>query len=143
MSLVGIRVPKSKGGIISLFVLVVVIIVAICSLMLIGKVSVKADADGIVAKGTLVSTKRISYNDIKNVVLRDNFDVGSKKSGLSTFKVAAGKFQNNEFGDYTIYADTDCKQYVIMTLKDNKIIVVNSNDTVSTKALYDQIKKNL
>lgn len=134
-------VYKNQIAICAVACLVVIAGAIICILLFVGHVNVTADANSIVAKGTWESTKAIKYDDIKSVELRDNFDIGSKEDGLVTFKVAAGIFHNHEFGDYTIYADKDCKQFIVITLKNDEIVVVNGNDAASTTKLFNKIEK--
>lgn len=142
MSMVGVRIPKSKGGIISLVVIVIVIVGTLVVLPMIGSVNVQTDSDGIVAKGTFAFKTTVKYGDIKNVEMTDTFDIGHKDSGMSTSKLAAGTFKNDEFGSYKIYANRKCPKFIIITTKDNGKLVVNKETAAKTQALYQQIKKN-
>lgn len=143
MRLIGVRIPKNKGSKIALLIILAVIIGAVVFVMTMFKVDVKADANGIVAKSTLEPTLTIKYDDMKKAEIRNNLDIGSKKSGTSTSSVAAGTFNNKEFGKYDIYANPKCDEYIVITLKDNKIVVINGADPAATKAMFDMIHNNI
>lgn len=138
---------KSAAGIAVIAVVLVLAVIFIGYLNGFAKADVISDADGIVAKATLVSTLTVPYQDMEKAEMRTDLDIGEKTSGLSTGKVGAGLFHNREFGDYLLYAHTNIGEYIVITLKDKvkdqDILVVNGIDKAKTDALFQQITEHL
>lgn len=152
MRLIGFGFGKSGGknsaaGIAIIAVVLVLAVIFIGYLNGFAKADVISDADGIVAKATLVSTLTVPYQDMEKAEMRTDLDIGEKVGGLSTRKVGAGHFRNKEFGDYFLYAHTDFDQYIVITLKhkkqDKDVVVINGADKAETDALFQQITEHL
>ena len=53
-----------------------------------------------------------------------------------------GRFQNEEFGNYTRYSYTACDACVVLTVK-GRTVVLSGPDAAATKALYDKLTANI
>lgn len=82
----------------------------------------------------------IAYSDIESVEYRAEGVDGSRVAGFGSFKLAMGKFRNDEFGDYTRYTYTSCEECVVLTVNE-RIFVLNGEDEASTKAIYEELLK--
>ncbi|MGX8850463.1 DUF3784 domain-containing protein [Amedibacillus sp. YH-ame10] len=108
-----------------------------------GNVSIEVTDTNLIAKASLVESKKVKFSDIKKIELKENLDLGSRKNGLGDFKVSAGHFKNDAYGRYMLYSFNDCKTYIVLTLKDHSILVVNEKTEKETKQLYNTLEKRI
>ena len=49
-----------------------------------------------------------------------------------------GAFRNGEFGNYTLYAYTNAKEYIVLT-SSGKTLVIGMDDEARTRAIYETL----
>lgn len=118
-------------------------VIAVVFFLMSGNVSVEVTNTSLVAKATLVESKKVKFSDIQKIELKEDLDLGSRKNGLGDFKVSAGHFKNEAYGLYMLYSFKDCKTYIVLTLKDHSILVVNEKTEKETKQLYNTLEKRI
>ena len=77
----------------------------------------------------------VEYGAIDAVEYRENFDAGMKTFGFNSARLLVGQFQNDELGDYTIYAYTKSAGYVLLR-SGAKTLVIGCRTAEEATALY-------
>jgi hypothetical protein len=72
------------------------------------------------------------------VEFREEFAVGSRYMGFGSPTISTGVFQNDEFGQYTLYAYTNGEGCVILRQDDNVLVIVGKT-LAETKDIYDSL----
>ena len=104
----------------------------------IGDIDIEYNDDYVQLSGTFVSSSKIDYDDILKVEYCDDFDIGRKKNGINNAVVEAGRYYNDEFGNYHLYAYTHSSHYVII-YTENEIFVVSGENEKQTQNIYNQL----
>ena len=87
---------------------------------------------------TYCSDVTVSYENIDSIEYRENFDVGTRTNGYGSFILNMGKFKNEEFSYYTLYAYTKCKSAVVIKCEES-YLAVNAKTPKKTKELYETL----
>ncbi len=133
------RNQKKTKMSIGIGVLITVILGAfIMGVMFIGDIDIEYNDDYVQLSGTFVSSSKIDYDDIFKVEYCDDFDIGRKKNGINNAVVEAGRYYNDEFGNYHLYAYTYSSHYVII-YTENEIFVVSGENEKQTQNIYNQL----
>ena len=133
------RNQKKTKMSIGIGVLITVILGAfIMGVMFIGDIDIEYNDDYVQLSGTFVSSSKIDYDDILKVEYCDDFDIGRKKNGINNAVVEAGRYYNDEFGNYHLYAYTYSSHYVII-YTENEIFVVSGENEKQTQNIYNQL----
>jgi uncharacterized membrane protein len=119
-------------------VAVTIILVFVAILMFTGEVTVEYGDTSFTVDSTYMSALTVDYLTVDSVKYRDDIDFGARVFGFGSAKLLAGKFQNKEFGDYTLYAYTTSKDAVVISA-DGKTLVISGKDEAQTKAIYEGI----
>lgn len=100
-------------------------------------ITVKLEETGLTVDA-IAFHEEVAYEDISSVELRQEFDYGTRTIGVGTFRAEIGQLHNEEFGDYrgALKKDSPC---IVLLLRDGRHIVFNTDDTVETSALYEDI----
>ena len=107
-----------------------------------GKVTIDCKKDSFTVDASFWSELTIEYDAIDSIEFRENFDRGTRTNGIGSATLLAGSFQNDEFGNYTLYSYVKCKAAVILNV-DGKILVINASDVDATKAIYNELAKRI
>jgi hypothetical protein len=133
------RNQKKMKMSIGIGVLITVIFGAfIMGVMFIGDIDIEYNDDCVQLSGTFVSSSKIDYDDILKVEYCNDFDIGRKKNGINNAVVEAGRYYNDEFGHYRLYAYTYSSHYVII-YTENEIFVVSGENEKQTQNIYNQL----
>ena len=101
------------------------------------------DEESVSATGTFAGATTVKFDDIEEISLESGIDRGKKSFGVDSMKLNAGKFRNDEFGVYNLYAYVDTDVYVVIKYNDEegeeKYMVVNQEDEKSTHEFYDEV----
>lgn len=105
----------------------------------VGDINVTVNQDNIKMDGFFWNDYTVKMQDIQTVSFADDLDAGRRTSGFGSFKLLQGNFKNSSFGNYTLYAYTKCKSYVVLETSKG-IVMINARTGEETKALYEEIK---
>jgi len=103
-----------------------------------GSVNVSVDGEGLNVDAPLVN-ENISYNDIVSIETREGMDFGNRTNGFGGSKVLSGKFNNSEFGSYTLACYKNVKKYIVIELTAGEMLVLNQDSIEETLLLYDEL----
>ncbi|MGI6013411.1 MAG: PH domain-containing protein [Oscillospiraceae bacterium] len=134
------RTPMSNTTKKLIFIGFTLIIVAV--LLFIGSVKVQFGEDSISISATMASSSVISYNDIKGVLLDTDLDAGRRVFGIGSFRLQAGDFKNEKYGDYQLYAYAKADTYVIIQYSDG-IVAFALEDSEATIAAYETLMEHI
>ncbi len=127
----------------TIIVLVVTVIASTLFILLIGyngSVGVDIDEDTIVLSATGWGDYTVDIDDINSVTYTDDLSRGKRTGGVGTFVHYGGNFNNDEFGDYILYAYANNDSSVMIHTDDN-IVVFNAETKEETVLLYDKIQQ--
>ena len=137
--------PKTKvdkiAGII-LAILLPVIIVGICILMFTGNVRYAFGTEALEISTAYYEDLEVAYEKIETVEYRNDWKIGYRKMGFSSAKLSLGKFQNEEFNEFSCYIYNACPDAIILSNKEN-VLVINGKTTQETEALYNEILQRI
>lgn len=105
-----------------------------------GKIEFQFEDTSFTAHTNVWGDKTVSYDEIESTELRDEFDAGKRVSGYGTTRLSIGKFRNEEFGGYEIYAFENSETVVVLHLQDGKVLVLSGEDNAATVELYKRIE---
>ena len=84
------------------------------------------------------SEPKIKIDEIQNIKLLDNVEIGNKQVGYKEEKCYAGYF-DTQFGTCFIYINPNIHSYIYFETKDDKCLINYENEE-KTKELYEIIK---
>lgn len=128
-----------KKGVKYSFLLVPIIIAFCLILCFTGKIETEVGEEGFEVMASYMRDIEVSFDEIDSLEYREVLDVGARVSGFGTPVLSMGKFKNNEFGYYTLYAYTKAEGYVIIK-SGGKILVIADKDP---SKLYEKIKEKV
>ena len=102
------------------------------------KPSIKISNNEIVTSVPNCSEPTIKIDEIQNIKLLDNVEVGNKQVGYKEDKFYAGYF-DTQFGTCFIYIDPNIHSYIYFETKDDKCLINYENEE-KTKELYETIR---
>lgn len=102
------------------------------------KPNIKISNNEIVTSIPNCSEPTIKIDEIQNIKLLDNVEVGNKQVGYKDDKCYAGYF-NTQLGTCFIYINPNIHSYIYFETKDDKCLI-NYESEEKTKELYETIK---
>lgn len=82
----------------------------------------------------------VELDSISSISYVENLELGKRTNGFGSFKLLAGRFRNNEFGDYILYAYLKCDNFIVLDTS-HGIVALNAQTQEETQALYELLKK--
>ena len=133
------KIKTNKVAVIITAVLVVAILVFVGILMFTGNIKIHySDDKEFTVEATYYDDLTINYADIESIELDDSFDVGMRVYGFNSARFNLGNYKNEEFGNYTIYAYTQCDSCVVIKIG-GKTLAINGIDEEQTRSIYNEI----
>lgn len=133
---------NSKAAVTVTVVLVAVTLIVVLELMFTGNIETTLGESSLTVKADYWSDITLNYEDIDTVEYREGGVDGDRINGVGSARLLLGIFQNDEFGTYTRYTYTGKKDCVVLTV-DGKKIVIGTEDTQSTKEIYERISAEI
>lgn len=127
----------SKSLIINLIVSVAIGVFVLVALFS-GSVHITLNEKFLNADASMIASYDIYYENIDSISYKTNIDLGRRTGGFGNFRIQAGNFKNDEYGKYKLYSYVCCKDYVVLKL-DQQYVVINDSNETKTKQLYNQI----
>ncbi len=119
-------------------IMVPLILVFVAVVMFVGDVAVTFEEEKIVVEASFSETLNIPYENIDTVEFREEFAAGSRYMGFGSPTISTGIFQNEEFGQYTLYAYTRGEGCVILRQDENVLVIVGKT-LEETKGIYESL----
>lgn len=136
------KLNTNKAGKIVSIILVAAVLVFVGILMFTGNINTHYNDTSFTIEATYYDDLTINYADIESIELDEDFNVGIRVYGFNSAKFNLGNYKNEELGNYTIYAYTQCDACVIIKTN-GKYLVLNGTDTEATRNIYNEIASRL
>lgn len=79
-----------------------------------------------------------NLEDLKRLSLREGWDFGTCREGGETGSYKYGIWENEEFGEYRLYAARECSSVILLESDAEKIALSYESDQI-TRELYDAL----
>ena len=93
-------------------------------------------------EASFTTTAQLQYDRIDALELRENFNIGSRVIGFGSPRLSTGIFQNQELGNYNLYAYTTCNTVILIQCGEN-LLVINAETPEETTALYQTLLEKI
>ncbi|MBR5460293.1 MAG: SdpI family protein, partial [Clostridia bacterium] len=137
------ELPKAtkKSLIVSLIMSALVIIIVI-PLLFTGDIRYVQGENELMIHGSFGNKTYVEYSEIENIELIENADFGVREYGFGTLRLLMGRFRNDEYGSYSLYAYAKNHVAIRLTLKGG-ILVINHETRAKTVELFEGLKNKL
>ncbi|MBQ9975445.1 MAG: SdpI family protein [Clostridia bacterium] len=137
------ELPKAtkKSLIVSLIMSVLVIIVVI-PLLFTGDIRYVQGENELMIDGSFGNKTYVEYSEIESVELIENADFGVREYGFGSPRLLMGRFRNDEYGGYSLYAYAKNHVAIKLTLKGG-ILVINHETRDKTVELFEGLKNRI
>lgn len=119
-------------------VVVPIIIIGSMVLMFTGNINIDFKETSFTINATYHSDLTVDYSEIDSLEYREDFDAGMRTYGFGSPRLSMGTFQNDEFGNYTLYAYTGNKAAVVLK-SEEKVLVIKGKTESATKKIYQEL----
>ncbi|WP_028042418.1 DUF3784 domain-containing protein [Candidatus Stoquefichus massiliensis] len=128
---------KKKEMLSTLLGIVVMVVIGVA--MFTGNVYVTFEDDYLKVSASMTKSMEIDYQDIDSVDYITNLDTGSRTFGIGNAVIGAGRFKNEKFGSYHLYAYENCDDYIVIYLN-SEVVVFNAKTKEETQKIYQEIQ---
>ena len=133
------KIPAKEKKLSWLMLIPVVLILGfVAVLMTTGEIEVSCENNAICITADYHEDLRVPFDTVTEIIYQETFDKGMRVYGYGSAKLSMGTFQNEEFGNYTLYGYNGCDAAIIIRSGD-KVLVVNASTAVETQALYETL----
>ena len=122
--------------------LAAVVALLTAAVLLLGGVSAKLNDDALTVRASFTRGERVAYDDIRAARLLEDFDFGQRLGGVRTLRLQAGRYLNDAFGAYKLYAYSGVPVCIDIRT-DEGHLVFNAPTERATRALYDELVERL
>ena len=133
---------KRKVGKVTGIVMPVLILVVVGVILFTGDITLHYGEECAEIEMTYYNDASIAYSEIEAVEYRDDFAKGTRAMGYGSPRLSMGAFRNEEFGNYTLYAYTQCDAAVVLTVN-GKRVVINGRNAEETMAIYEALTERV
>lgn len=122
----------------SLIVIILLLLGAIGYNMITGGgISLDMDDKAVAVVGE-AGTVFVLFEDISDIELVRELDIGEKTGDDYDGKLSQGKYKNSAFGEYELYISAEAPPYVVIRHA-NGVLVVNERNESATTAFLDKL----
>lgn len=111
------------------------IIAAAAFLMFSGEISFSYNEKSFTVDSAYWHSLTVDYASIESIEMRNDVAPGLRTRGFGSAKLSMGMFQNEEFGSYTRYSYTKCKESVVISSGGN-ILVLSGKNEKETREIF-------
>lgn len=133
--------PWSRNVRIVVLAFTAVFLVFIAVTLFTGNIDVTYGTDSFTIRASYWDDLTVRYGAIEEIDYREDFSPGVRTNGFGSLRLSMGSFQNDEFGNYTLYAYTGCDDVVVLQV-DGRTLVFGCKTEKETADFYHQILKN-
>lgn len=131
---------KVKKAVLSIAAVAVVLVGV---LLFTGSVKTEFREDDLHVLVTYYGSQDIPYSDIASVELRTENVDGTRVWGLGSFRLLAGRFENEEFGPYTCLTYYDPQSAIVLKTTKGETIVLSGKNGEESQAIYGELLAHL
>ena len=123
-------------------VITVVLLLLLFIPMFCGDIDIIYNENNFTLEAFMWSDTVVEYEEIDNITLRYDVEVGLRTHGLGSPKLLAGNFENDEFGAYTRYSYSKCESCVLLE-SEGRYLAISGETDEDTKEIYDELIKRI
>lgn len=138
MAKVSYRFNQNKRSLVVRIVLSLTMGGFIYCIMFSGNIHIEFQKSSLALSGSFVSSSLIDYQDIIQIEYREDLKIGKMKNGINNAKIEAGRYHNDEFGNYRLYSYTNSLSYVVIETE-NDLFVVSGSTKQQTQDIYRKL----
>lgn len=134
-------IPASKSEKVAVKITLIVLAILLPVLVVImftGDVTYEVTESAIIVDASYSNAITVNFDAIDSVEYRENLNFGARMWGFGSARLSVGTFQNEEFGNYTLYAYTGSDGGIVIKSGD-KVLVICGRDAEETQKLYNQL----
>ena len=131
------RNPSKKRTALGIVVTVITVVI-VCYLMFTGEIRYVLSEDTLMVDCNHWNDEYIKLSDIEEITLITDADYGMRTYGFGTPRLSMGKFRNDAYGIYELYAYPQNKTAIEIKTSSG-ITLINNKTPEETKALYESI----
>jgi len=135
-------VPFEKKHLVFTLVMTGIVLVAVAIIMFTGNISVDCDDKTFTVSASYYRDMTLPYDSILWVNYSEETDIGTRVNGFGSARLQMGHFQNEEYGDYTLYAYTGSDAHVIIGVGE-EVMIIGLDSTEETKRLFDTLTQKI
>lgn len=114
------------------------ILLFVCVIMFTGSLNVKYGETSLTLEASYWQDLTVEYDAIDSVEWRDNFHPGVRTFGFGSARLSLGSFKNEEFGAYTLYAQTGSDSCILLRSRGN-LLAIGMKDPEALQAVYAEL----
>lgn len=126
--------------------LTVATIVFVVWVLIAGNMAIRFGEDKFTIEASGWGDYEANYEDIDSVDYEAGAgtkdDNGRRTNGFGNLKMSMGHFYNERFGDYIRYTFNSCKDWVILQVH-GETVVINGEDEASTEKIFDTLSDKI
>lgn len=81
----------------------------------------------------------VEYSLIESLSIKDDINVGIKSFGFNGARVLAGRYRNDQLGNYTLYSYTGAKSHIVIKTSKFGTLVISGKDNTETQSIYNEL----
>ncbi len=136
------KTPFEKKHLVFTLVMTGIVLAVVAIIMFTGNISVDCDETTFTVNASYYRDLTLPYDSIVWVNYSEETDVGSRMNGFGSARLQMGHFQNEEYGDYTLYAYTGSEAYVSIGVGE-EVFVIGLDNAEETKQLFDILTQKI
>jgi len=136
------KTKEEKAAIKITAVFVPLILVGVAILMFTGSIQYEFTEDSLKIDATYGEYSTVGYEFIDSVEFREEFDFGTRNMGFGSAKLSLGNFNNDEFGNYTLYAYTACDSAVVIKSGEHILVITGANEA-ETQTIFQTLQEKI
>jgi len=106
-----------------------------------GNIHVEYGEDRFTIRASYWEDVTVPYDAIEGLEYRQDFSPGARTNGFGSPRLSMGIFQNEEFGNYTLYSYTGCDAVVVVKAS-GKTLVFGGKTVEQTTEFYQTLSEN-
>ncbi len=131
-----------KTAVIMSVIFMSIISIFVSLMLFTGDINVMYNEDNINLRASNWGDYTIVKDEINSISYSESEERGTRTNGVGSLVHLAGNFNSDKFGDYTLYAYTNCQSSVIIET-DERTVVIGLKTAEETEKLYQELKNTL
>ncbi len=126
------------GG--TVFAIAIVIFVVI--MMFTGDIDFELEENQLTITADYYEDFAVSYDKVDTITYLESYEGGLRVNGFGSPRLVMGRFENPEYGYYTLYAYTGCESGILLR-NGEEILIISAETEAETRALYTALLERI
>ena len=129
---------SSKGQKLLTAALTLALVIFLFFIMCTGDITYTPEETSMGIRASFSADAEVIYDLVDSMELRQDFKIGMRVMGFNSPRLSTGTYQNEELGNYTLYAYTGCDTAILIRSGSNWL-AINAPTAEETQALYETL----